>query len=255
MADSVVITGASRGIGAQIARHLSKEGYALLLVARNEAKLNELALELASQGAKVATIATDVTDANAGARIRDAAVDAVGPPWGLVNNAGLSESAPLAKTDDDILTRHMALNFLAPMRIMRAVVPRMIENKGGRVINVCSTAALAGYPYVSAYAASKHALLGATRSLAREFAGKGVTFNAVCPGYVRTEMFDQTLSNIAARTGLDEVQAEDKIRRLSPQNRIFEPQEVAASIAFLLGRAAHGINGQALSIDGGEIEH
>lgn len=255
MADSVIITGASRGIGRVIARQLAAQGFSLLLVARDADRLNELALDLASQGAKVATFAFDVTDPSAGARIRDAALDAVGPPWGLVNNAGMAESAPLAKTDDDLLNRHMALNFLAPMRIMRAVVPRMMENKGGRVINVCSTAALAGYPYVSAYAASKHALLGATRSLAREFAGRGVTFNAVCPGYVRTEMFEQTLGNIAARSGIDEVQAEEKLKRLSPQNRIFEPQEVAAAVAFLLGRAAHGINGQALSIDGGEIEH
>jgi NAD(P)-dependent dehydrogenase (short-subunit alcohol dehydrogenase family) len=141
------------------------------------------------------------------------------------------------------------------MRLMRAVVPLMTEQGTGRVVNVLSTAALTGYPYVSAYAASKHALLGATRSLAREFAGKGVTFNAVCPGYVRTEMFAQTVANIAKKTGLDAPAAEAKLAALSPQQRVFEPSEVANVVAFLLSEAAHGINGQALSVDGGEVAH
>jgi len=255
MAKSVIITGASRGIGRAIAERLVGDGYSLLLVARNSKALEDFALEMASQGAKVATFACDVTDSNAGPRIRDAALDAFGPPWGLVNNAGMAESAPLAKTDDELLMRHFNLNVFAPIRIMRAVAPRMVENKGGRVINMCSTAALAGYPYVTAYAASKHALLGATRSLAREFGSKDVTFNAVCPGYVRTEVFEETLRNIAERTGLDEVQAEEKLKRLSPQNRVFEPVEVANAVSFLLTDAARGINGQAVTIDGGEIEH
>jgi NAD(P)-dependent dehydrogenase (short-subunit alcohol dehydrogenase family) len=147
----------------------------------------------------------------------------------------------------------MELNFLAPMRLMRTIAPAMTG--GGRVINILSTAALVGYPYVSAYAASKHALLGATRSLAREFAGKDVTFNAVCPGYVRTEMFSQTIANIAAKTGLSNEEAETKLLRMTPQNRVFEPQEVAHTVAFVLGEQAFGINGQAISIDGGEVEH
>lgn len=255
MPQGVIITGASRGIGRAIAARLADEGYALLLVARQVEPLNAVAAELTGRGAKVSVLAFDVTDETAGGRIRDAALDAFGPPWGLVNNAGMAESAPLAKTDDEILRRHMNLNFYAPMRIMRAVVPRIAENKGGRVVNVCSTAALAGYPYVSAYAASKHALLGATRSLAREFGNKAVTFNAVCPGYVLTEVFDQTIQNIAEKTGIDSVQAEEKLKRLSPQGRIFNSDEVANAVAFLLHEESYGVNGQALSVDGGEIEH
>ncbi|MCA8936725.1 MAG: SDR family oxidoreductase [Planctomycetes bacterium] len=255
MTPTVIITGASRGIGKVIALELAQRGYNLMLVARSEAALLAVRDECQQIGAKAAACLLDVTKDDAGPTLRDAALDAFGPPWGLVNNAGMAESAPLAKSDDDLLQRHFELNFYAPMRLMRAVVPRMVENKGGRVINVCSTAALSGYPYVSAYAASKHALLGATRSLAREFARQGVTFNAVCPGYVRTEIFDQTIKNITDKTGLDEVQAEDKLKKLSPQYRVFEPAEIAHTVGFLLSEEAHGITGQAISIDGGEIEH
>jgi NAD(P)-dependent dehydrogenase (short-subunit alcohol dehydrogenase family) len=255
MALSVIITGASRGIGRAIAWRLADEGYSLLLVARNEEGLAGVVRELQPTGAKITALALDITEETAGGRIRDAALDAFGPPWGLVNNAGMAESAPLAKTDDALIRRHMDLNFLAPLRLMRAVVPRMGENAGGRVVNVCSTAALAGYPYVSAYAASKHALLGATRALAREYAGKGITFNAVCPGYVQTEVFEQTLQNIADKTGMDQVQAEEKLKRMTPQNRVFNVDEVANAVAFLLREESHGVNGHALSVDGGEIEH
>jgi len=255
MAKFVIITGASRGIGRVIALELAARGYDLLLVARGEDALLSVRDEAEAAGARAAACILDITAADAGPSLRDAALDAFGLPWGLVNNAGMASSAPLSKTDDGLLQKHMELNFLAPMRLMRAVVPRMVENQGGRVVNVLSTAALAGYPYVSAYSASKHALLGATRSLAREFATTGVTFNAVCPGYVRTEMFEQTVANIAEKSGLDEVQAEERLKRMTPQRRIFEPAEVAHAVAWILEDGSHGITGQAISIDGGEIEH
>jgi NAD(P)-dependent dehydrogenase (short-subunit alcohol dehydrogenase family) len=255
MAPTVIVTGASRGIGKVIALELAQRGFNLMLVARSEEPLKKVRDQAAEIGAQAAACVLDLAKPEAGASLRDTTLTTFGPPWGLVNNAGMAESAPLAKCDDEILQRHFELNFYAPMRLMRSIVPRMVENKGGRVVNICSTAALSGYPYVSAYAASKHALLGATRSLAREFAGKGVTFNAVCPGYVRTEMFAQTVANIAKKTGLDAPAAEAKLAALSPQQRVFEPSEVANVVAFLLSEAAHGINGQALSVDGGEVAH
>lgn len=255
MAQAVIVTGASRGIGRVISLELARRGYDLMLVARGEEDLLAVRDECEGLGSKTTACVLDVMADDAGPSLRDAVIDQHGPPWGLVNNAGLAESAPLAKTDDELLQHHLNLNCFAPMRLMRAIVPRMVENQKGRVVNICSTAALAGYPYVSAYAASKHALLGATRSLAREFATTGVTFNAVCPGYVRTEMFNQTIHNIAEKTGLDEVQAEHKLSKLSPQMRVFEPIEVANAVAFLLSEDAHGIAGQAISIDGGEIQH
>lgn len=248
----VIVSGASRGIGKAIAVELARAGYDLLLLARSAPALKEVAAECGTHGQRVATLALDVTSRDAGERVATAVKELPRPLWGLVNNAGMAQSAPLAQTDDELLLKHMELNFHAPMRLTRALIPLM---KRGCVVNVCSTAALTGYPYVSAYAASKHALLGATRSLAREFAQKGVTFNAVCPGYVRTEMFEQTLSNITAKAKLDKAGAEAKLAALSPQNRVFEPAEVAKLVRFVLSDDARGINGQALTLDGGEIEH
>ena len=249
---TVVITGASRGIGKAIALELAQAGYDLLLIGRDTAALNGVAAQCAKAGVLALGLVLDLTARDSGQRVLQAAAGIPRPLWALVNNAGMAQSAPLAQTDDDLMLKHMELNFHAPMRLTRALAPLMKE---GRVVNVCSTAALTGYPYVSAYAASKHALLGATRSLAREFAQKGITFNAVCPGYVRTEMFEQTINNIAEKAKLDKAGAEQKLASLSPQNRVFEPIEVAKLVRYVLSEDARGINGQALTIDGGEIEH
>ncbi len=252
MERTVIVTGASRGIGKAVALELAHARYDLLLVARSAPQLAEVAAACAKHGVLATALVLDVTARDAGALLAKAAGGMPRRIWGLVNNAGMAQSAPLAQTDDELLLKHMELNFHAPMRLTRAAVPLM---QSGCVVNVCSTAALTGYPYISAYAASKHALLGATRSLAREFAQKGITFNAVCPGYVRTEMFEQTLSNIASKAKLDKAGAEQKLAALSPQNRVFEPIEVAKLVRFVLSEDARGINGQALTIDGGEIEH
>lgn len=244
-----MITGASKGIGKAIAVQLANAGYRLLLVARSETALAQ-ASESCKTSPEVRTIALDVTDPEAGNKL----LEACPKPFALINNAGMAQSAPLKHTSDELLEQHMMLNFTAPMRLMRGLLPAITENSG-RVINICSTAALSGYPYVSAYVASKHALLGATRALAKEFAAKGVCINAVCPGYVRTEMFSETLQNIADKTGVDLEQAEAKLANISPQKRVFETDEVAGTVEFLLSESARGINGQAITIDGGEIEH
>ncbi|MHC4840325.1 MAG: SDR family NAD(P)-dependent oxidoreductase [Planctomycetota bacterium] len=242
----VVITGASKGIGKAIAEHLAEDGYSLLLVSRSADRLEVIADELKCD---VKVLACDVTSADAGSLILNACPE----PYALVNNAGIAQSAPLKYTSDELIARHMVLNFNAPMRLMRDLI-HAITRQSGRIVNICSTAAITGYPYVSAYVASKHALLGATRALAKEFAAKGVTINAVCPGYVRTEMFAETLKNIADKTGTDTASAEQKLSEISPQNRVFETDEVAGAVAYLLSHAARGVNGQAITIDGGEIE-
>ncbi len=247
MSKLVVVTGASRGIGRAIAASVKEQGFTPVLVGRSESSLAST-----NEAIDGLVCSLDVTATDAGARL-GAFVRKHGDLWGLVNNAGMAESAPLANTSDDLMRRHFELNVEAPLRLTRDLLS--LFDAGGRVVNMCSTAGLRGYPYVSAYVASKHALLGLTRALSIELVPKNITVNAVCPGYVRTEMFETTLKNIGEKTGLPRDDAEAKLAKLSPQKRVFEPTEVASVVSFLLSETSNGITGQAISIDGGEVQH
>jgi NAD(P)-dependent dehydrogenase (short-subunit alcohol dehydrogenase family) len=171
----------------------------------------------------------------------------------LVNNAGIAESAQLTKTDDDLWHRHLAINLSGTFYCMRAALPEMIERGWGRVINIASIAGKTGAPYIAAYSASKHGVLGLTRSAAMEVAAKGITVNAICPGYVDTQMTTDAIENITKKTRLTADQAMDSIKKMSPQNRIIEPEEVAALALLLASEEGRGINGQAINVDGGSV--
>jgi NAD(P)-dependent dehydrogenase (short-subunit alcohol dehydrogenase family) len=171
----------------------------------------------------------------------------------LVNNAGVAESAPLARTSDASWSRAIDVNVTAVFRLCRAVLPGMAARGWGRVITVASNAGLTGYAYTSAYCASKHAVVGLTRALAAEFARKGVTVNAVCPGFVDTEMTERAVANIVATTGRDAVEARAALAGLSPQKRLMTPDEVAHAVFALVPHEARGINGQAIALDGGQV--
>jgi NAD(P)-dependent dehydrogenase (short-subunit alcohol dehydrogenase family) len=171
----------------------------------------------------------------------------------LVNNAGIAESAPLTKTADELWQRHLAINLSGTFYCMREALPHMIEHGWGRVINIASIAGKIGAPYIAAYSASKHGVLGLTRSAALEVAAKGITVNAICPGYVDTDMTTRGIENITKKTGLAADQALDSIRKMSPQNRLVEPEEVAALALLLASEEGRGINGQAINVDGGSV--
>jgi len=171
----------------------------------------------------------------------------------LVNNAGIAESAPLTKTADELWRRHLAINLSGTFYCMREALPHMIEHGWGRVINIASIAGKIGAPYIAAYSASKHGVLGLTRSAALEVAAKGITVNAICPGYVDTDMTTRGIENITKKTGLAADQAMDSIRKMSPQNRLVEPEEVAALALLLASEEGRGINGQAINVDGGTV--
>jgi len=171
----------------------------------------------------------------------------------LVNNAGIAESAALTKTGDELWQRHLAINLSGSFYCMRAALPQMIERGWGRILNIASIAGKTGAPYIAAYSASKHGVLGLTRSSALEVASKGITVNAICPGYVDTEMTTRGIENIAKKTGLSADQAMESIRKMSPQNRIIEPEEVAALALLLASEEGRGINGQAINVDGGTV--
>jgi NAD(P)-dependent dehydrogenase (short-subunit alcohol dehydrogenase family) len=243
-----LVTGGGRGIGRAIAEALAREGLALAVAARTRAQVEETARALRAAGADAMALALDVGDADATALAVQAIGATLGPIDVLVNNAGIAESAPLARTDLALWERHLRTNATGPYLLARAAVPGMLERGWGRVINVASTAGLVGAPYVTAYTASKHALVGFTRALATEVSGKGVTVNALCPGYVASDMTWTSARNIVARTGKSFEDAVRALASMNPGRRLIEPDEVAEAAARLV--ADDTTNGETLVLDG-----
>jgi NAD(P)-dependent dehydrogenase (short-subunit alcohol dehydrogenase family) len=246
-----LVTGAGRGIGAAIAARLVAEGARVTLLGRTRDTLEHHAQRLrAARADSVAGIVCcDVTDAEAFAD----AVRAMPRVDVLVNNAGQAVSAPVVRTSDALWAQMLAVNLTAPFTCTRAVLPGMIEAGWGRVITIASTAALRGYPYVAAYAAAKHGVLGFTRALALEVATKGVTVNAVCPGFTDTELLHESITNIMQRTGRNETEARAALAALNPQQRFVTPDDVAHVVAGLCAPAAGSLTGLAIPVSGGEV--
>lgn len=249
----VVVTGAARGIGAAIARSLAAEGARLSLMGRNRDTLQKLAGTLPGGAARHAVVVADVGDAESVNAAFAQARAALGPVAVLVNNAGQAESAPFHKTSLDLWQRMLAVNLTGSFLCAQAALPDMLQAKWGRIINIASTAGQKGYPYVSAYVAAKHGVVGLTRSLALEVARKGVTVNAVCPGYTETDILRESVANVVAKTGRSQEEAMAEFAAGNPQQRIVQPEEVADAVRWLCGNAAASINGQSISVSGGEV--
>ena len=247
-----LVTGAGRGIGAAIALRLAAGGARLTLLGRNQQALANFAATLPA-GSEGQAIACDVADSAAVAAAFAQARTGLGPVHILVNNAGQAESAPLARTDDALWQRMLAVNLTGTFLCSRAAVPDMLAARWGRIVNVASTAGQRGYAYVSAYVAAKHGVVGLTRALALELATKGITVNAVCPGYTETDLLRQSVANVVAKTGRSADDAQAEFARLNPQGRLVQPEEVADTVAWLCGAGAAAINGHSVSVSGGEV--
>jgi NAD(P)-dependent dehydrogenase (short-subunit alcohol dehydrogenase family) len=249
-----LITGATRGIGAAIAETLGALGANLTLIGRDREMLDERAGAIAgATGVNVDVETADVSDASAIDHAFESAVAAIGPISILVNNAGSGKSAPFHKMARELWDSMIAVNLTGTFICTQAALPAMLDAGNGRIINVASTAGLIGYGYVSAYCAAKHAVVGLTRSLALETAKKGVTVNAVCPGYTETDLVRDTIDNIVAKTGRSVEDATAELAASNPQGRLVQPWEVAETVAWLALPASASITGQSIPIAGGEV--
>jgi 3-hydroxybutyrate dehydrogenase len=248
-----LVTGGGRGIGAASALALAEAGADVVVCSRTATEIDAVAERIRSLGRKSLAVTCDVTDAAEVARMADEVNAQFGAVEILVNNAGLGRSHRFADHPDELWDQMLAINLTSVYRVTKAFVPKMIERRRGRVINLASTASKVGGKYIAAYTAAKHGVLGLTRALASELVSHNITVNAVCPGYVNTPMTDDNVANIVAKTGMPEAEARRALEKLSPQNRMIESEEVAAMVVMLASDIAQGINGQAINIDGGAV--
>lgn len=249
-----VVTGGARGIGLAITTALVAHGARVSVLSR---KPQDTRLSVA--GAPQPTpefsvsLVCDVTDPDSVNRASSAARERFGPIHILVNNAGQAASAPFLKTDEELWRQLMSVNVDGAFRCTRAALPDMLNAGWGRVVNVASIAGLIGQPYITAYCASKHALVGLTKSLATEVASKNITLNAVCPGYTESEMVTEAVANIVTKTGRTSEQALQELIGRNPLKRLIKPEEVANAVAWLCLPGSEAVNGQAIVISGGEV--
>jgi NAD(P)-dependent dehydrogenase (short-subunit alcohol dehydrogenase family) len=239
-----LVTGGGRGIGASIARALASAGARVVVCGRTKPDLDAVAREIGG-----VALVVDLLDR----KHTDDVIASVGHVDVLVNNAGAAESASLERTTDAIWDRIVELDVTSAFRVTRMLVPSMAAAKWGRVINIASNAGLSGYGYSAAYCAAKHAMIGMTRALAIDLARTGITINALCPGWVETQMADDAVARIASKTGRSVEQARTQLQAMSPQHRMITPDEVAHAALMLCGDGARGIHGQTIVIDGGAV--
>ena len=247
-----VVTGASRGIGAAIAAALAAEGARVSLLGRDEAKLSQVSGELGGLS-RAFPVSVDVADPNS---VRDAFIAArrhFGPVHILINNAGKAASAKFTNTDPAAWNSILGVNLTGTYLCTREAIPDMLQLGFGRIVNIASIAGLRGAAYISAYCASKHAVIGLTRSLALEYATKNITVNAVCPGYTDTDIVKEAIANIRAKTGRSEKEALDALVATNPQRRLIKPEEVADATLWLCKPGTESVTGQNIVIAGGEV--
>ena len=248
-----LVTGAGRGIGRVVALDLARAGADVALASRTGSELEAVAAEARGLGVEALALTADVSRSEDVRELFRAARTGLGAIDILVNGAGIAPSALVVKTSDELWHQTIETNLSGAFYGMREALPEMIERGWGRIVTIASIAGKTGYPYIAAYAASKHGVLGLTKCTALEAVSRGVTVNAVCPGYVDTPMTDSGIARMVEKTRLDASEIRRKLEEMSPQKRLFTSEEVSALVMFLLSDAARGITGQGLSLDGGTV--
>lgn len=244
-----LITGGGSGIGLAIAKAFLAKGARVTISGRSQERLDQAIEKLAGGTA----VRGDVTAPDDIARLAKEARAASGPVSCLVNNAGIAESRAFAEADQEHWDRTIAINLTGVYRTTKAFLEDLLAAEDGRIINIASTAGLKGFAFIAAYTASKHGLVGLTKSLALEFAQTRLTVNAICPGFTDTAMAENAITNIMKLTGRKRDDVTKRLLSSNPQGRLIDPGEVAAAACWLAGRDASSVNGETVSISGGQV--